>query len=275
MRFNQLDGSDNSRVRQKRVNEATGEEVPYEHLVKGYEIGPERYVVITPDELDSVQPEKSRTIDIEDFVELDQIDPMYFDHTYYLAPGTGAGKAYSLLLKAMEETGRVAVARVVIRSKENLVAIRPRDGVLAMETMLFSDEVVSPDSLEDVPESNEKTTKREVDMARQLIDSLASDFEPDKYRDEYRDRVLEMIERKAEGEEITIEAPERGARGGARPHGRARGQHRLVERAQREQARRQASKSGNGAGSAKKKKTAAKKSVAADRTSRSRGASCA
>ena len=207
VRFNQLDGSDNSRVRQKRINESTGEEVPYENLVKGYEIGPERYVIITPDELDSVQPEKTRSIDIEDFVELDQIDPMYFDHTYYLAPGTGAAKAYALLLKAMEETGRVAVARVVIRSKENLVAIRPRDGVLAMETMLFSDEVVPPDSLEDVPEGNQKTTKREVDMARQLIDSLSTDFEPDKYRDEYRDRVLEMIERKAEGEEITIEAP--------------------------------------------------------------------
>ena len=102
-------------------------------------------MVITPEELDSVQPEKSRTIDIEDFVELDQIDPMYFDHTYYLAPGTAPGKAYALLLKAMEETGRVAVARVVIRSKENLVAIRPRDGVLVMETMLFADEVVSPD----------------------------------------------------------------------------------------------------------------------------------
>ena len=124
-----------------------------------------------------------------------------------MPPDTGAAKAYALLLRAMEETGRVAVARVVIRSKENLVAIRPRDGVLAMETMLFSDEVVPPEALDDVPEGNDKTTEREVDMARQLIDSLASDFEPDKYRDTYRDRVLEMIERKAEGEEITIEAP--------------------------------------------------------------------
>jgi DNA end-binding protein Ku len=209
VRFNQLDGSDNSRVRQKRINENTGEEVPYENLVKGYEIGPERYVVITPDELDSVQPEKSRTIDIEDFVDLEQIDPMFFDHTYYLGAGTGAEKAYALLLKAMEETGKVAIARVVIRSKENLVAIRPRDGVLVMETMLFSDEVVSPDSLDEVGDGkSEKTTKREVDMARQLIDSLSADFEPDKYRDEYRDRVLEMIERKAEGEEITIETPD-------------------------------------------------------------------
>src|SRR5215217_4201192 len=172
VRFNQLDGSDNSRVRQKRVNENTGEEVPYENLVKGYEIGPDRYVVITPDELDSVQPEKSRTIDIEDFVEIDQIDPMYFDHTYYLAPGAGAGKAYALLLKAMEETGRVAIARVVIRSKENLVAIRPRDGVLAMETMLFADEVVPTDTLDELASDGAvKTTERELTMARQLIDS--------------------------------------------------------------------------------------------------------
>ena len=258
VRFNQLDGSDNSRVRQKRINEATGEEVPYENLVKGYEIGPERYVVITPDELDSVQPEKSRTIDIEDFVELDQIDPMFFDHTYYLAPGTGAGKAYSLLLKAMEETGRVAVARVVIRSKENLVAIRPRDGVLAMETMLFSDEVVSPDSLEDVPESNEKTTKREVDMARQLIDSLASDFEPDKYRDEYRDRVLEMIERKAEGEEITIEAPSEEPE--EVPDLMAALEASIASsKKQSGSAGEEEPEQHNGSGSAKKKKTAAKK----------------
>lgn len=257
VRFNQLDGSDNSRVRQKRVNESTGEEVPYENLVKGYEIGPERYVVITPDELDSVQPEKSRTIDIEDFVELDQIDPMYFDHTYYLAPGTGASKAYALLLKAMEETGRVAIARVVIRSKENLVAIRPRDGALAMETMLFSDEVVSPDSLEDIGDgSTEKTTKREVDMARQLIDSLASDFEPDKYRDEYRDRVLEMIERKAEGEEITIEAPSEEPE--AVPDLMAALEASIASSKKQSKPKAKSSKSSNGSGSSKKK-TAAKK----------------
>jgi len=259
VRFNQLDGSDNSRVRQKRINENTGEEVPYENLVKGYEIGPDRYVVITPDELDSVQPEKSRTIDIEDFVEIDQIDPMYFDHTYYLAPGPGAGKAYALLLKAMEETGRVAIARVVIRSKENLVAIRPRDGVLAMDTMLFSDEVVSPDSLEDVSDGrSEKTTKREVDMARQLIDSLASDFEPDKYRDEYRDRVLEMIERKAEGEEIKIETPAEEPE--AVPDLMAALEASIASSKKQSKPQRSSSKSKNGAGSgSSKKKTAAKK----------------
>jgi DNA end-binding protein Ku len=209
VRFHQLDSEDNQRIQQKRVNPRTGEEVAYENLVKGYEIGPDRYVVITPEELEGLEPEKTRTIDIEDFVDLDQIDPIYYDHPYYLAPDTGAGKAYKLLLDAMGESNKVAIARVVIRSKENLVAIRPRDDVLTMETLLFADEVIDPDKLEEIPEAVDgKTTKKELAMAQQLIDSLSSDFEPDKYRDEYRDRVLDLIERKAQGEEIVIEAPE-------------------------------------------------------------------
>jgi DNA end-binding protein Ku len=206
VRFHQLDSADNGRIQQKRVNPRTGEEVPYENLVKGYEIGPDSYVVIDPDELDSLAPEKTRTIDIEDFVDLEQIDPIFYDHPYYLAPGTGAEKAYKLLLDAMKESGKVAIARVVLRSKENLVAIRPRDGVMTMETLLFADEVIPPDSLDDMPEaSGKKTTKRELDMAQQLIDSLSGDFDPEKYRDEYRDRVLDLIERKAQGEEIVVE----------------------------------------------------------------------
>jgi DNA end-binding protein Ku len=209
VRFHQLDSEDNQRIQQKRVNPRTGEEVAYENLVKGYEIGPDRYVVITPEELEGLAPEKTRTIDIEDFVDLDQIDPIYYDHPYYLAPDTGAGKAYKLLLDAMTEANKVAIARVVIRSKENLVAIRPRDDVLTMETLLFSDEVIDPDKLDEIPEAVDgKTTKKELAMAQQLIDSLSSDFEPEKYRDEYRDRVLDMIERKAQGEEIVVEAPE-------------------------------------------------------------------
>src|SRR5215211_4111807 len=208
VRFHQLDGEDNQRIQQKRVNPRTGEEVPYENLVKGYEIGPERYVVITPEELDGLAPEKTRTIDIEDFVDLDEIDPIFYDHPYYLAPDTGAGKAYRLLLDAMKESNKVAIARVVIRSKENLVAIRPRDDVLTMETLLFSDEVIDPDKLDEIPERTDgKTSKRELQMAQQLIDSLTAEFEPDKYRDEYRDRVLDMIERKAQGEEVVVEAP--------------------------------------------------------------------
>ena len=156
VRFHQLDGDTGTRVKQRRVREGTDEEVPFENIVKGYEIGPDRYVTITPEELDSLSPEKSRTIDIEDFVDLDQIDPIFYDHPYYLAPDTGAAKAYRLLYDAMEESGKVAIARVVLRNKESLVAIRPHNGVLTMETMLFADEVVPPDSLDDLATDDEE-----------------------------------------------------------------------------------------------------------------------
>jgi DNA end-binding protein Ku len=208
VRFHQLHDADGVRIQQKRVCPKDGEEVPYENLVKGYEVAPDRYVVVTPDELDAVAPEKTRTIDIEDFVELDQIDPVYYDHPYYLAPDKGASKAYGLLLEAMKDAGRVGIARVVIRSKEQLVAIRPAGDVLTMETMLFADEVLSQDRFDELPEGKAKTSKRELEMARQLIDSLAGDFEPGKYRDEYRERVLELIERKAQGEEVVLQPPE-------------------------------------------------------------------
>jgi DNA end-binding protein Ku len=207
VRFHQIDSESGGRVRQKRVG-PDGDEIPYEQIIKGYEIGPERYVTLTPEELEALEPQKTRTIDIEDFVDLDEIDPIYYDHPYYLAPDTGAAKAYQLLVDAMEDANKVAIARVVIRSKENLVAIRPRDGVLAMETMLFADEVVPTDSLEEMAtDGNVKTSDRELTMARQLIDSLSSDFEPEKYHDEYRERVLDLIERKAQGETIVIEEP--------------------------------------------------------------------
>ena len=209
VRFHQIDAESGGRVRQKRVG-PDGEEIAYEQIVKGYEIGPDRYVTISPEELEALEPQKTRTIDIEDFVDLEQIDPIYYDHPYYLAPDTGAVKAYRLLVDAMEDSGKVAVARVVLRSKEHLVAIRPRDGALAMETMLFADEVIPADSLEELAagDGDVQTSDRELAMANQLIDSLASDFEPGKYRDEYRERVLDLIERKAQGETIVIEEPE-------------------------------------------------------------------
>ncbi|MGH2844847.1 MAG: Ku protein [Thermoleophilaceae bacterium] len=208
VRFHQIDAESGARVRQKRVG-ADGEEVPYERILKGYEIGPDRYVTITAEELESLEPQKTRTIDIEDFVDLEQIDPIFYDHPYYLAPDTGASKAYKLLVDAMEDSGKVAVARVVLRSKEHLVAIRPRDGALAMETMLFADEVIAAESLEELAaaDGDVKTSDRELAMANQLIESLASDFDPGKYRDEYRERVLDLIERKAQGETIVIEEP--------------------------------------------------------------------
>src|SRR5919204_1619212 len=211
VRFNQLNAETGHRIAQKRVDPQTGEEVPYEQIVKGYELTRDRYVVITPEELEALDPEKSRTIDIEDFVDLEEIDPIYYDHPYYLVPDKGAEKAYGLLMNAMRESEKVAIARVVLRSKEQLVAIRPAGDLLMMETMIFADEVVPHDELEELPDAKQlKASDRELRMAQQLIDSLSSEFEPEKYHDEYREKVLELIERKAAGEEIAIqpEAPE-------------------------------------------------------------------
>ncbi len=212
VRFHQLNAKTGHRIAQKRVDPGTGDEVAYEDIVKGFELTKERYVVITPDELDALDPEKSRTIDIEDFVDLADIDPVFYDHPYYLVPDRGAAKAYGLLLDAMRRSGKVAIAKVVLRSKEQLVAIRPAPGdVLMMETMIFADEVVAPDSIEDLPEAEAlQASERELAMAQQLIDSLATDFDPGRYRDEYREKVLELIERKAAGEEIAVqpEAPQ-------------------------------------------------------------------
>jgi DNA end-binding protein Ku len=214
VRFNQLNGKTGSRIAQKRVDASTGEEVAYEDLVKGYEIASDRYVVIEPSELESVQPEKTKTIDIEDFVDLQDIDPIFYDHPYYLAPGTGGAKPYRLLLEAMRETNKVAIAKVVIRQKESLVAIRalPDHDVLEMATMLFADEVVDPERLDDIPEADDvKTNARELEIAKQLVESLSGEFQPDKYHDTYREAVLAMIEKKAAGEEIVVQEVEEEA----------------------------------------------------------------
>jgi DNA end-binding protein Ku len=202
--FRELRESDGSRIRHKRVAEADGEEVPYEDIVKGYEVASDQYIVVTRDELEEIDPKKTRAIEIQDFVDLDDIDPIYFDHPYYLGPDKGAEKAYALLVKAMSDAKKVAVARFVLRNRENLAAIRPAGNVLTMATMRFADEVVAPDELgEDViPGDGRKLDKREVDMAKQLIDSLTSDFDPDKYRDEYREELLALIDRKAQGKAV-------------------------------------------------------------------------
>jgi DNA end-binding protein Ku len=205
VRFHQLNGKNGMRIQQKRVDPTTGDEVPYEEIVKGYEIAPDQYVLIEPGELEALDPKKTKTIEISDFVDLDAIDPIYYDHPYYLAPGAGGAKPYRLLYEAMVESRKVAIAKVVIRQKENLVAIRPMDGgVLGMSTMIFADEVVPADRLDDLPDDIE-TKEQEVEMARMLIDSLASDFEPEKYEDTYREEVLALIERKAEGKEIAVQ----------------------------------------------------------------------
>ena len=208
VRFHQLHDSDGVPIRQKRVCPKDKKEVSYEHVVKGYEIAKDKYVVITPDELEAIDPKRTRSIDIEDFVELEQIDPIFYDHSYYLAPAKGAEKAYRLLFKAMDEAGKVAIARVVLRTKEYLAAIRPTDGALMMSTMVFGDEIVPPGKIDELPAGSGRASAREVEMARRLIDSLTVDFDPGRYHDTYRQRVLDLIEKKAAGEEISMPEPE-------------------------------------------------------------------
>lgn len=199
--------SDSARIKHRRVAEGTDEEVPYENIVKAYELSPGQYVPLSKDEMAALAPEKTRAIDVQDFVDIEEIDPMYFDSPYYLGPAEGAEKAYSLLAAAMENSGKAAVARFVFRNKEHLSAIRATDGVLTLTTMRFHDEVVPPSELDDaLPEKAPKVAKREREMAEQLIDSLSTEFNPGDYRDEYREQLLALIEQKAEGKEIV--APE-------------------------------------------------------------------
>jgi DNA end-binding protein Ku len=208
VRFHQLSAKTGARIRQKRVDPSTGEEVAYEDIVKGYELSPEHYVMIEPNELDALDPKATKTIDIEEFVELSEIDPIYYDHSYYLAPSAGGAKAYRLLLEAMNESHKIAIGRIVIRSKQQLCALRPIGDALGLSTMLFGDEVLSPDRIDELDALAEaEASKREVTMAQQLIDSLSAEFDPSKFKDDYRERVLELIEKKAAGEEIAV-APE-------------------------------------------------------------------
>jgi DNA end-binding protein Ku len=204
--------SDSARIKHRRVAEGTDEEVPYENIVKAFEITPGNYVPLSKDEMSALAPEKTRAIDVQDFVDIEEIDPMYFDSPYYLGPADGAEKAYSLLGAAMESSGKAAIARFVFRNKEHLAAIRAAGGVLTLTTMRFADEVVPPSELDDaLPENKAKVAKKEREMAEQLIDSLSTKFDPSSYRDEYREQLLSLIERKAEGKEIVtpeVEAPQ-------------------------------------------------------------------
>lgn len=208
----EIRGSDSARIRHRRVAEGTDEEVAYEDIVKAYEVSPGRYVPLSREEMAALAPQKTRAIEVQDFVDLEEIDPMYFDSPYYLGPADGAEKAYSLLAAAMKSSGKAAIARFVFRNKEHLAAIRPAGGVLTLTTMRFADEVVPPSELDGLlPGSKPKVAKREREMAEQLIASLSTEFKPERYRDEYREQLLELIERKAEGKEIVTpetEAPQ-------------------------------------------------------------------
>jgi DNA end-binding protein Ku len=205
--FHQIDARTTSRISMKRVN-AEGDEVPYEQIVKGYELSPDRYVLIEPEELDALDPEATHAVDIEQFVDLADIDPIFYDSPYYVAPVKAAEKPYALLVRAMEEQQKVAIARFVMRTKQYLAALRPKDGRLLISTMVYADEVVPA---KEIPEfdglADIEVSDKELAMARQLVESLSGDFNANEFRDDYRDKVLALIERKAAGEEVAVEAP--------------------------------------------------------------------
>ncbi len=201
--FNQFEQGTSDRIRYKKVNERTGKEVPADKIVKGFDLGGGDYVILTEDELESAEPKRSHLIEITDFVDLDQIDPVFYRSTYYLAPeGEAANKAYALLRQVMRGANKVAIGTVVMRNKEYPVAIRPDDDVLKLETMYFSDEIRSPTKeLPDLPDSSE-VTDREVQMATLLLESMESDWDPAKYHDTHREKVQALIEAKRQGDEI-------------------------------------------------------------------------
>ena len=203
--FHQLHDADRQRIQQRRVCSLDGEEVAYENIVKGYEVTPGQYVVIEPAELDALDPAKTRTIEVEQFVDPAEIDTMLYDQPYWVVPVPGAAKAYRLMHRAMRDAQRVAIGRVVLRQKGHLVALRPHGDLLTMETMLYADEIVPADSLdEDGAAGETKVAPRELDVARQLIEMLSAPFESERFRDEHREAVLARIERKVAGEEIAV-----------------------------------------------------------------------
>lgn len=207
LRFHQLHAADGARISQRRVCSEDGQEVAYEDLVKGYEVSPGRYVVIEPEELEALDPEASHTVDIEDFVALEEIDPLYFDSSYYLVPEVAGAKAYRLLLDSMTAANRVGIGKVVMRSKQYLCAVRPLGEALVLTTMNFADEVTERGELEGLPGSDVEASERELRMADQLIEALSTDFDPGKYHDTHRERVMELINAKVAGEEMVVETP--------------------------------------------------------------------
>jgi DNA end-binding protein Ku len=198
LRFHFLDRRDLTPIGYDKVRKDSGESVPSEEIVRGFEIDKGRYVPIEDEDLDRLDIELTHSIDICDFVDLDEIDPIYFRKAYYLVPQEGAEKPYRLLVKALEETGKVGIAKVVIRNKQHLAAMRPHDGVLVLETMYYADEIRQPESVD----GKAKLQKAEVEMAKSLVENLSDSFKPDKYDDTYRKELLELIRAKAKGRKL-------------------------------------------------------------------------
>ena len=207
VRFNQLDGRNNARVRQRRVNEATGEEVPHSEIVKGYELGSGRWITITDDDLAQLMPEQNRLIELEEFVDLDQIDPVYYSGSYWLGPADAA-KPYALLATALHQSNKVGLGRFVLRSNQHLAVVRSVEGCLMLSMMVWADEVNPPEAIPGMDKATDvELNDKELAMATSLIESLTETFEPEKYHDTYRQAVLELIDRKADGEEAPVPAP--------------------------------------------------------------------
>lgn len=204
--FHLLHDQDNVRLRRRLVCPADGKEVHPEHVVRGYEVAKDQFVVVRDEELEACAPEKTKTIEITDFVELAAIDPIHFDHPYYVLPQAGASKPYRLLAEAMTRSKRVGLARIVMHEKEHLAALRPVDGLLCLETMHFGAEIVPTDEIEDLP-GEMKLADRELKNVVKVIESLSGDFAPKDYRDTYRQCLRQMLERKAAKDRV-VTAPE-------------------------------------------------------------------
>jgi DNA end-binding protein Ku len=206
--FHQLDKRSGARIQYQKVSAKTGRAVDNEDIEKGFEVSKGKYVVVDEDEFEALRPESTRSIDITDFVELESVDPIYYENTYWLGTNGESARAYRLLLTAMEDAQRVGIGSVVMRNKQYLAAIRPLDGALAMSTMRFSDEIVPKSEVPDLPSARVKPDAKEVRLATQIIESLASEWDPRRYHDTYTEEMHELIDRKAKGKKIEAPAPE-------------------------------------------------------------------
>ena len=202
-RFNQLHAKDNGRIKYKRVCSVCGEEVPYDEIVKGYEFEKGNYVVFTEEEMEAIPADSIKAIDVVSFVPLEEIDPVYFQKPYYVAPEPSGVKAYKLLEKAMNESGRIGVAKVTLREKERLATLRVRDGVFILETMNWPDEIREPDFAE--LHKDVEIRPQELAMAKSLIENLSDTFQPDQFHDTYRERLEEAVQAKIEGQQVAVE----------------------------------------------------------------------
>jgi DNA end-binding protein Ku len=231
VRFHLLHDADGCRIQQKRVCSTDGEEVPYEHVVKGYEVRRGHYVEVTRGELEAFDPKSSRAIELEDFVELGEIDPVLYEATYHLVPEAGAERQYALLVTALRQAGRVGIGRLVMRHKGHLCMVRPFGRGLALTTLYYAEELVSQDTLSELAVAGPRPAEQELQMVRRLIESQSTAFEPRRYHDTHRERLLAFLERRARAQSriAALEAPSAATEGPAESPERTEALQRLEE----------------------------------------------